>query len=57
MAQVGVTFETLKELYGVALELGTVKHFAPVALQWAEKADDEIVRLRKLVAELEARNG
>lgn len=46
-----VTIEVLTVLADIALRDNTLPAFVPVALQWAREANDEINRLRTLLAE------
>lgn len=43
-----ITAEHLRELGNYALSYGTEDKFIPLAVEWAEKASEEVHRLREL---------
>ncbi len=51
MAKVNLTYEYLKDLYAASVRNDTLKHWAPIALEWAEHAEAEITRLEGLLKE------
>jgi hypothetical protein len=50
--KVPIDVNGMKQLYVMAKQNGTLDNWAIVALEWMEKADEEILRLQENVKEL-----
>jgi len=51
--KVEIDSRRLKELSEIAIKNDTMSYFIPIAIEWAECAEAEIVRLNKLLEEKE----
>lgn len=53
---VKINIDDLRSLATIAIRNGTLFQFIDLALDWAEKANDEIVRLNKEIKRLKDEN-